>query len=120
MLSYLQEKLLHQKTLAALIYKCPKRPGRGFAQPGRIEGTTKDGRPVTEVMAAGRRKAARNRSRTAATIRAELLAEVSAILAANPDASLRQIASALEVKGIKTPRGKAQWNPTAVSRLLAE
>lgn len=118
MLSCSQEKLLHKKTLAALIYRCPKRPGKGYAQPGRIEGTTKDGRPVAETMAAGRRRSARNRSRTAATIRAELLAEVSKILAAKPDASLRQIARALEAKGIKTSRGKTRWNPTAVSRLL--
>lgn len=114
-----ERRLISERTSEALLAASRRGTKLGYAQPGRMEGTTKDGRSVAETMAAGRRKAARNRSRAAATIRAELLAEVSKILAAKPDASLRQIARALEEADIPTPRGNPNWNPTGVARLLA-
>lgn len=114
-----ERRLISERTSEAL--KAASRRGTklGYAQPGRIGGTTKDGRPVAETMAAGRRKAARNRSRAAATIRAALLAEVSEVVARHPDASLRQLARALEEAEVPTPRGNLNWNPTGVARLLA-
>ena len=71
-------------------------------------------------MAAGRREAAQSRSDKTRKAREALIGDVAKILAANPGASLRQLARALEEAEIPTPAGRLNWNPTGVARLLTQ
>ena len=115
-----ERRLISERTSEALHAASRRGTKLGFAQPGRIEGTTKDGRKVADVMAGGRREAARKRAANARDAREALIGDAAKILAANPGASLRQLARALEEAEIPTPAGRLNWNPTGVARLLTQ
>lgn len=108
-----ERRLISERTSQAL--HAAKRRGvlLGFARPGSRRGRSRE-------LAAARAKGSQRAASKAAAIRADILEEAAPILAANEGQSLRKIAAALEAAGVLTAKGRSNWTPASVSRILAE
>ena len=108
-----ERRLISERTSQAL--HAAKRRGvlLGFARPGSRRGRSRE-------LAAARAKGSQRAASKAAAIRADILEEAAPILIANEGQSLRKIAAALEEAGVLTAKGRSNWTPASVSRLVSE
>jgi len=108
-----ERRLISERTSQAL--QAAQRRGvlLGFARPGSRRGRSRE-------LAAARAKGSQRAASKAAAIRADILEEAAPILAAHEGQSLRKIAAALEAAGVLTAKGRSNWTPASVSRIVSE
>jgi DNA invertase Pin-like site-specific DNA recombinase len=105
-----ERRLIGERTKNALAAAKKRGTKLGSARPGHWKGREaarlRGAKAATAAAAAARREAA-----------APLLAQAAPIVAAHENATLRQLAAALERAGVATATGCPKWTATGVARL---
>jgi DNA invertase Pin-like site-specific DNA recombinase len=105
-----ERRLIAERTKAALAAAKARGTKLGSARPGHWRGREaarlRGAKAATAAAAAARREAA-----------APLMAQAAPIVAAHPNATLRQLAAELERAGVATATGCPKWSACGVARL---
>jgi len=105
-----ERRLIGERTKNALAAAKARGTKLGSARPGHWKGREaarlRGAKAATAAAAAARREAA-----------APLLVQAAPVVAAHPNASLRELAAVLESAGIATATGCPKWTATGVARL---